>query len=548
MRRIALFVVVFALLLSACGVAPAAPEVANEAGALAPAIKLPEPPGFAEMSLAARSRGNYMIVSGTIASALASPSALEAAGYPAEIQQAASGLLSYEVMTARCVTWICLNRHSAAPVVPGMSDPTMRANGLWVSVAGIEGEPSPYVAFTNSAAYARAGISIRGFDPVVAQQKLLAAQTRLSQIAMNPSLAQPGELDFLTSYVSFESQRITFYQAVERGDPAYYQLWLRLQKIPVVVVAEMKPEEMVRRFEQAYQSGPGTRIKSGEIPLSRIMTVYIDASDASEDVVTIFRSQGLSVTVLGQEATQTENTITQAYNLWQKMPEKMYAFTYGVGQMAETVMQCATIAGTWLAIYTPGGIKVLDGLEVSASYQGMLDSHLGNFTPDEFAELNQDWLNKLLLTTMDPSTGISPYQGLADFVGDPFRGGWSSITIPVGGSATLDLRIVEGTAEHVVASDGMIVDKPAVAMDVQDVQVAYLGWTDRPQLQWQGVDLGANNTVYSGCVQYTDDPTLWVSFFWDVRWTSIPDRSVVRVYARPQIFISTECVTDITLR
>lgn len=500
-------------------------------------IALTGPQSFLDFSQQARNRGNYFITTGTVASVFQSSEIAETLGKP-ELKATVSGILSYEQLCARGAEWLCFNRHSnTTPVVPGISDPTNNVNALWVAVS-MEGEPDPFIAFNTASLYAQKGVETRGWDLPVAIQKLEQAQSRLVAIQGGAVVAQQGEEAILSQYIAMETRRVAIYTTLSQN-PEQLKLWNSLRMTPIVVGAEFSPAELAKRFEQGWQNGPGTRVKSGEIPLSRVSVLYLDSKYATPEVMNFLRGKGLKVEVVGEQ-------IAQNANLWQLMPQPMYNFLYGVARAGEWVVN---VGGMYLLAITPAGVKVADYMDVSLAYQVALDSQLNNFSEEEYYELHNDWLNQLAMI-QDPTTQIPLFQPMFDMIGvdpsNPDRGGWSQTPwISVGQTANLDLQIREGNLEYVVGND-LIDVRSASVQDMQDVQVSFLGWTEAgPNFTWDGYP--SQDYFFVGCTEYLDQPGMWAALYYDVRWSSLPDHSQIKVFSRPQVVIGSECITNITL-
>lgn len=562
---VSLTLLVIVLISTACGGGAAPAPVAQVPAAST--IQLPLPDNFLALSQAARNNGNYLFVHGTVASVFETGPALSAAGYPVEVQNLVGNeLLSFAQLNARCVTFICFNRHSIDPKVYGITDINGKANGLWGAISQLEGEPQPGLAFTTASAYSKGGIQLRLWDLDIANAKLLQAQTRLAAISLETSAEAVAERATLQQYVNFESQRISFYTALKNNDPTVFSLWEKMRRISVVVVSEVESGEITRGNNFTYQNGAGTRLSSGSLPFNRIQMLYIDAADATDDVLAVFRAKNIPYTITGS-STQV-GAIQQSFNLWQSMPDKMYALAFKGAQAFETLSVYATVASVYVFAFTPAGIKAWDYFEVAASYQVMLDQKLGNFTEEEFYTLNQSWMESLA-EIRDPITLISLYKPLLDFyestgvVQSPaYRGGWSnSKSLVVGETAPVTIESKDGTAEHHVLADGTIIEAPAIAMELLTNPITYLGWTDAgPLVQWevgQGftssaqVVLGSDQVgswyLYLGCTQYRDT-NQWISAFADVRYSSNADHSAISIYTRPQLFVGQNCITNVVLQ
>ena len=492
---------------------------------------IPIPPDFTTASTEAQASEQYLAVHGTVASVFLTEKVLETTGHQELARQLGGKLLSFNQLSNACGSpFICYNRHKIDPSAINSDITLKQANGLWVSLAGLNGEPEPGIAFSSSAAYAAKGVQTRFWLPSVASQKIQEAQ----QILISGGL-DAEEIAQLETYIQFEQQRLQLYYDLQQNNPQLFKLWEEARGVPVVLKFKVSPNE-VTRTNFAYQSGPGTRITSGVIDFSRIETVYADTMSA--ELKAFLESQGLKVEL-------TENIIQQNSNLWSQMPQTMYNLAFqGTTAFEQVVYYWGPIIGVVALVATPYGVAAEDIATTTAEYYSV-DT---NLTWTEWYQLRGSWAQKMR-NVADDGLGNPLYP-----IPDPKEPLWGyRVTKPLHVGETTEITFSikrEYDIEHHVAG-GLIVDTLAIDnLDINTIKVTIVNLS--PPTITLTIDdedkkliLGQSNNdfIWFGCVEYGEDKEM--SIFYDIRY--IAQNDTLQLLTRPQLFVGKECITNIKL-
>lgn len=497
-----------------------------------------------------RLNGTYPGYHGSSAFLFYSSAVLQETGYAPEMVQATTGqILSWGKMEAGNVCITCFTRHVTEPSMTGyVARNVEHANNLWWALDRLDGAPAGSGPFTASV-YATTVVTSRSFSPSIAETKIAELTAKIGQmqgLTDETSVLARGTLE---KQLAFESERLAFWQKIQALPPARVAEINAALKTPIVIETQLSPAEITRK-SFALGAGPGTRLKADTLPFSRITRIYVPAS-ADPSVVATIRA------AVPQAELVLTGAIEESASIWAKFPAQAYNLMFrGTAFLERTATTYLPMLGVFAIIYTPAAVNIVDWNETMADYAAASQSGLTNMMPEEWYESQNDWVNDLYGTGIDPMSGHGLYWPLFDLFGiDPSKvnhGGWSATNwIPIGQVGNIPMRILPGTVASREVEGEIFLDFEVLPTELDPVLVSYDSWQGIPQVTmiWPGgpapfiTDLhhpwGQGSVFYAGCETHEGIGVLNKTFA--IRWIAKPDLSAITILSKPLFYLSNTC-------